>query len=459
MFKILDEVIQYDVTTPDLQTICQESSVLILRKTSFYIEVAVAKEKNEILQKALENHFGLPIKLKYFSHQEIKFIYEDFEIKQQLYNLVKQLVKDEQFASNDIHHFFTLLIKYAIKKKSSDIHIETVENGLIIRFRIDGQLVQIMKFGFGLYSVVSSVIKVISQLDIAKKRYPQNGRFSKNIEEQSFDFRVSIMPISNGESIVIRILNTVNELLSLNNLGINEYSVEVLQKHLINNQGLILVTGPTGSGKTTTMYALINELNLQQKKIITLEDPVEYKMDYVMQIGVDESIGLGYAQVLKNVLRQDPDVIMIGEIRDESTLQIALQASLTGHLVIATLHTNSAIGTIERLLDLKAMPFLIASTLRAIFSQRLVRKVCKHCEAKGCSICNLSGYSDRIIISELLSMNSDIANFIKNDFNKEKLLTFLLSQNYQTMHENGMQKVKENITTIQEIQCVCTSNE
>lgn len=458
MYSILEEIIDYSLTSIELSERLCEENLLVMRKTDLYIVVATCVNQSANLY-WLQDYFKIPIKTIPYSKEEIAFIYNDFILKKQLYTLVEQLLKEQQYATNKINEFFDLLVSYAINKKSSDIHIETVHDGLIIRFRIDGKLVQIIKFGFGLYPVVSAVIKVIAQLDIAKKRNSQNGRFTKKINEISYDFRVSIMPINNGESIVIRILNKQYSSNNLNELGMNELTISILQQSIQKNQGLILVTGPTGSGKTTTMYALLKHLNLQQKKIITLEDPVEYQIEYAMQINVDEDIGFGYAKVLKDVLRQDPDVIMIGEIRDQETLQIALQAALTGHLVIATIHTNDSISTIERLIDLNALPFLIASTLNIIVSQRLVRKICIICNNKGCNQCNLSGYDGREIVSEVLAMDYNIESFIKNGFQKERIKKYLKNKGFLTMYADGLEKINNNITTLEELKSVCKADD
>ncbi len=455
MHKILHEIIDYSLTDDkNVEEYCK-NEVLILERTPLNIIVATSNSLIVEISQILKQKFSLPIKQKKFSSVEIRSIYQDFIQKKQIYSLVKKLMNSSDFAQNEMDQFFYLLIELAIKNNSSDIHIETVRDGLIIRFRVDGKLLQVMKFGFGFYPVISAVIKVISGLDISRKRFPQNGRFSKKIDTKIYDFRVSIMPINDGESIVIRILQLSKQSNKLEDLGISKRSLDILKSTLSQNQGLILVTGPTGSGKTTTMYSLLNQLNLQQKKIITLEDPVEYKIDYLMQIAIDESIAFGYAQALKDVLRQDPDVIMIGEIRDAPTLQIVLQAALTGHLVLATLHTNDALSTIDRLLDLEALPYLISSTLKIVLAQRLVRSICKHCNVQGCIHCNYTGYRGRVIISELLQIDENIIEFIKKDFNKQQIKEYLKTTNFQSLYQNGLEKVTNEITTLDEINSVC----
>ncbi|MEA1913964.1 MAG: GspE/PulE family protein, partial [Campylobacterota bacterium] len=439
--------------------------ILPLKKTQLYLEVGTTSMDIDLLW--MQEIFRLPIKIKLFGKEDILFSLLDIDEKVNLYKLVQNLFEQEKFDNIDVNQFFHDLISLAIKKKSSDVHIETLGDGLVIRFRIDGAMVQILKFGFGLYPIVSSIIKIITNLDISVKRFPQNGRFSQTIDDVDFDFRVSIMPIINGESIVVRILNNSAQNTQLKHLGLDDVCLERITHHIGQNQGLILVTGPTGSGKTTTMYALLKKIKAEHKKIITLEEPVEYKLSGVCQININQDIGLGYAQALKDILRQDPDVIMIGEIRDAQTLQIALQAALTGHLVIATLHTNDAISTIDRLLDLDAMPYLIASTLSLVISQRLVRQLCTKCKInkdntyhhQGCEHCHLTGFDSRLMISELLLMTPYIQNNIKSGYDAQKIYTHCKQNGFETLHENGMKKVALGQTTLHELKSVCKEHE
>jgi general secretion pathway protein E len=461
MTNITNEIIQYDlIQKVDLQ-ILKQNIVVPLYKDELFVMVAVYDDSFDI--KLLQNIFNMPIKTKYFTKQEILFVLTNIESKIKIYSLVQNLFKQEKFNQIDVNSFFDELIKLAIIKNSSDIHIETINDGLVVRYRIDGELITIIKFGFGLYPIVSAIIKIVSNLDISMKRLPQNGRFSKKIQNKNFDFRVSIMPIINGESIVIRILNQNSNILKLDNLGLNERNYKQIKDAISLNKGLILVTGATGSGKTTTLYALLNELNNSYKKIITLEEPVEYQISGIAQININNEIGLGYKQVLKDILRQDPDIIMIGEIRDELTLQIALQAALTGHLVLATLHTNDAVSTIDRLLDLNAMPYLIASTLNIIISQKLVRKLCLDCKVKqndqyikvGCNRCNLTGYKSRVMICEVLENTQFIKQNIRTNYDSSKIVQYLKKQNFKFLYDNGIEKIKNGYTTFDELNNVC----
>ncbi len=461
MSNITDELIQYDLIEQFNIDDLKKTLVVPLQKDEFYIIVGVYKKDIDLTW--MKNIFNLPIKIKVFSKEEILFVLNDIELKINIYKLVQNLFKQEKFNTVDVNSFFNELIDLAIIKKSSDIHIETVTDGLVVRYRIDGYLVQILKFGFGLYPIVSAIIKIIANLDISMKRLPQNGRFSKDIKGQNFDFRVSIMPIIDGESIVIRILNSNSITTKLDKLGLNENNYNNILNAINQNQGLVLVTGPTGSGKTTTLYAMLKHINDGHKKIITLEEPVEYQISKVCQISINNDIGLTYEKALKDILRQDPDVIMIGEIRDAQTLHIALQAALTGHLVLATLHTNDAISTIDRLLDLEAIPYLIASTLNMIISQRLVRKLCDNCKkieldyykAMGCPNCNLSGYESRLMICETLVNDQYIKQNIRLNYNAQEIYNHIRQKGFKTLYEDGKQKIELGQTTFDELNNVC----
>jgi general secretion pathway protein E len=465
MSKIYDEFIQYDLIGLFKTDILKQNIVIPLYKEELFVVVASCSDDIDL--KWMQNIFNMPIKIKYFSKDEILFVLCDIEEKIKIYSLVQSLFKQKKFDKVDVNSFFDELIALAISKKSSDIHIQTISDGLVIRYRIDGYLVNILKFGFGLYPIVSAIIKIVSNLDISVKRLSQNGRFSKKIKDKEYDFRVSIMPIINGESIVIRILNQNSKILNLNNLGLNQTNYQKIKNALSLNKGLILVTGATGSGKTTTLYAILKELNNADKKIITIEEPVEYQISGISQISINNEIGFGYKQILKDILRQDPDIIMIGEIRDELTLNTALQAALTGHLVLATVHTNDAISTIDRLLDLGAMPYLIASVLNTIISQKLIRKLCNNCKIKkgdyyikvGCSRCNLTGYDSRLMICEILQNDNFIKQNIRNRYDSNKILEYLKQNNFEFLYDNAQQKVRTSQTTLDEINNMCKKYE
>ncbi|MDN5079520.1 GspE/PulE family protein [Aliarcobacter butzleri] len=336
------------------------------------------------------------------------------------------------------------------------MHIEMYKNLVLFKFRVDGRLKIFFTFEKEFFKSISSYIKLISNLDMTQIRLPQDGRYSLSIEDKKYDFRVSTMPTLEAESIVLRILDNKNIDKNLLTLGLTESLLHKLKQSLKLTQGLILISGPTGSGKTTTLYSILKELNCEDKKIITVEDPVEYKIESINQVPINPKIGLSFEVVLKNILRQDPDIIFIGEIRDRFSLDIALQASLTGHLVLASIHSNSAVETITRLIDLQADPFLISTTLKLIMAQRLVLNYCKFCEANGCEKCNYTKYYDRSSIAEILKVDEKISSLIfkKADINEFK--EYLKAINYQTLLDDGKLKVNQNLTSIEEIYKVVT---
>jgi len=339
--------------------------------------------------------------------------------------------------SAPIIKFVNILFYQAIKKRASDIHIEVQEKKGEVRFRIDGVLTKNADLDKKVVSLIISRIKVISNLDISEKRIPQDGRTQIKIAGETLDVRVSVLPTFFGERVVMRLLMQSSQIPDINDLGFNKETIHNVKKLLKISHGIVLVTGPTGSGKTTSLHSFLREVESPEKNLITVEDPVEYKSDNIAQIQVNEKVGLTFASALRSILRQDPDVIMIGEIRDEETASIAIRAALTGHLVFSTLHTNSAAATISRLVDMKIEPFLISSSLLGILAQRLVRVLCDECKeedviaenflrdyslpdttriykAVGCKQCGYSGYTGRRSVGELLVMNDSVKNLLKN---------------------------------------------
>lgn len=440
----------------------KENQILPISRNDLFTTVLSVNKKNI---EVLEEIFETPIKLNIINKERINYELSFLDDKVGIYKLyTKSLKASNNDEKSYLLDFFDSLIIYSINKKASDIHIETTNDYLVIRIRVDGYLEKIFSFTKEFYPLLSSIIKLLSSLDISQKRKPQDGRFSRDINEKEFDFRVSIVPTISGESIVIRILDNTNVLNDINTLGFSKDHLEDINKVIKVNSGLVLVTGPTGSGKTTTLYSLLDQVNDNTKKIITIEDPVEYYIDNIQQINIHEEIGLSFSEILKNILRQDPDIIMIGEIRDKESLKIAVQAALTGHLVITTLHTNDSVSTISRLMDLGLEPYLIASTLKAVVSQRLVRKLCEHCKveenyneetifkALGCDKCNLMGYASREVISEVLTVDEDISSLITQNASEQNILMNLKQKGFQTIYENGIQKVNKGITSLDEVQ-------
>jgi general secretion pathway protein E len=380
----------------------------------------------------------------------IDYILSQYVIISNIHQLSHKVL-EHLYNDTSIQEFFDKLFLFAIDKRCSDIHFEVFKNKFLVKFRIDGLLKLYFSFHQELYQAVSSVIKVYANLDISQKRLPQNGRFHKEYNGKNYDFRVSTIPIIDGESIVLRILDKSKLDISLDSVGFNLQILTKIKKYIDRNIGMVLVTGPTGSGKTTSLYAMIKYLNKKDNKIITIEDPIEYQIDNISQIAVDTDIGLTFEEAIRNILRQDPDVIMIGEIRDKPSLSIAMQAALTGHLVLATLHTNSAISTIDRLVDLEAEKFIISSTVKLILSQRLIKKLCPYCKQKsstnigfekvGCNRCNLTGYYSRIIVNEVLEVDEKVSSMIQKGEDLNKLLESQ-KHNFIKLFDDGLSKVE-----------------
>ena len=375
--------------------------------------------------------------------------------------------------SAPIIKFVNALFYQAVKKKASDIHIEVQEKKGEVRFRIDGMLSKNADLDKKVVNLIISRIKVISNLDISEKRIPQDGRTQIKIAGEVLDIRVSILPTFYGERVVMRLLMQSSQIPQINELGFNTNLIGDVQKLLQASHGIILVTGPTGSGKTTSLHSFLREVEAPHKNLITVEDPVEYKSDKIAQIQVNEKVGLTFASSLRSILRQDPDVIMIGEIRDEETAAIAVRAALTGHLVFSTLHTNSAAATISRLADMKIEPFLISSSLLGILAQRLVRILCPSCKeednlaekfskdynipqnakifkASGCKVCNYTGYTGRRSIGELLIMNDPIKELLKNTTDEHTIKNQLEKDGLQTLSVQLKKMLLKGETSLEE---------
>jgi len=460
MNKLLDYNIDYSLSNESHIEYFQKNKILPLENKELSIFIARVNENIDI--DTLIGIFNKPVKTIKFSKKEMSFELQYLDLKKELYTHAAKAIVNIEISSNNsyINTFMEILFSFCIIKNVSDIHFESLGNSMIIRLRIDGELIQIFRFKIELFPLISSVIKYFGNLDISQKRIPLNGRFSKKIDSLMYDIRISTMPTIYAESIVLRILDNGNIKKDINTIGFEENTLELIKKTLCLSQGLVLVTGPTGSGKTTSLYSMINCLNTVNKKIITIEDPVEYKLDGVIQVNINDEINLDYKTVLKNILRQDPDILLIGEIRDSEALNIAIQASLTGHLVIATLHTNNALETITRLLDLKAEPYLIASTLKMVLSQRLLRLLCSNCKekenstntyiAKGCNICSYTGYKNRQVVSEVLEIDEHIAYLLSQNNAMLKIKSYIKEIDFSTLQDNAKVLVDLGKTSLEE---------
>ncbi len=380
--------------------------------------------------------------------------------------------------SNPVKRLVNMVLLEAIRNRASDIHFEPFEDEYKMRYRIDGLLYEMIPPPKSIALAIASRIKVMSNLDIAERRKPQDGRIELVVNGNPVDLRVSVLPTMFGESVVMRVLDRSNVELDLEKLGLREDDVRILRQLIHRPNGIVIVTGPTGSGKTTTLYSALNELNDVKVKIITSEDPVEYDIDGLIQVQIHEDIGLTFARCLRHFLRQDPDIILIGEIRDLVTGEIAVQSSLTGHLVFTTLHTNDAPSSIARLLDLGLEPFLITATLEAIVAQRLVRTICPRCKEQftpteemlleldltpelvagrkffrgvGCDYCRGTGYSGRLAIFEIMVLDDQIRDLIMQRASTNKIREAGRKQGMRTLRETGLLVIYDGLTTIEEV--------
>ena len=371
-----------------------------------------------------------------------------------------------------------LILADAIKKGASDIHIEPYEKVLRVRYRIDGVLYEMMTPPLKLKAAITSRVKLMAQLDIAERRLPQDGRIKIRMGQKEIDFRVSTLPTLFGEKVVMRILDKSSLQLDLTKLGFESQALADFEQAILAPYGMVLVTGPTGSGKTTTLYSALHRINTPETNIMTAEDPVEFNLPGINQVQMKPEIGLNFAASLRSFLRQDPDIIMVGEIRDYETAEIAIKAALTGHLVLSTLHTNDAPSTVSRLLNMGVEPFLVAASTNLILAQRLLRKVCQNCKeevqvphhvlvdlgfspqevkslrfyhGKGCMSCSETGYRGRIAIYEVMVMKEDIRDMVLHGASTSELREAARKNGMKTLREAGLQKVRDGITTIEEV--------
>ena len=451
----------------------------------FSVTIAFNDPLNIEAQEAIQRLFPRkPIRVAVAVKKQIESYLFKIELKDSVKGLVKKVrdelnsiaTLEEQQEASSILMLIDVILKACINGRASDIHIEPTEKNCVVRGRVDGKLTEMFIFEKDIYPPLASRLKLLSNLDIAEKRKPQDGRFSTVVGQREYDFRISTLPILYGESIVMRVLDKQKALVRLEDAGMDSESYQKLLKGLQAPYGIILVTGPTGSGKTTTLYGALNELRNVEDKVITVEDPVEYRMNLIQQVQVNPKVGLSFADALRSILRQDPDKIMIGEIRDQETLEIAIKAALTGHLVISTLHTNDAISAIPRMADMGIENYLISGALVGIQAQRLVRKICTNCKAeeqlpasvmeeiqdfipenakfyigKGCKECNDSGYMGREMICEVLSITDSLSSMIAKGASKDELRDQALKDGFIPIFQNGIQKALDGVTSIEEI--------
>ncbi len=486
LFLDLDSIdMDYKLTEKISLSQLKKYNALPVSEDEMSITIAFSDPLDIQAQESLQRLFPRkPIKMAVATKKQIESYLFKVELKDSVKGLVKKIRDelnsinsiDEQQEASSILLLIDVILHACIKNRASDVHIEPTEKNCVVRTRVDGKLIEIFIFEKDIYPPLASRLKLLSNLDIAEKRKPQDGRFSTLVGAREYDFRISTLPVLYGESIVMRVLDKQKALVKLEDAGMDNASYQKFLKALKTPYGIILVTGPTGSGKTTTLYGALNELRNVEDKVITVEDPVEYRMNLIQQVQVNPKVGLTFAAALRSILRQDPDKIMIGEIRDSETLEIAVKAALTGHLVISTLHTNDAISAITRMVDMGVASYLISGSLVAIQAQRLVRKICLNCKTedkiptsavedlkhlvppnskfyigKGCKECNETGYMGREMICEVLVVDEKMSSLIAKGVSMEILHAQAVQDGFVGLFENGINKALDGITSLEEI--------
>ena len=464
LFKIRD---QLSLATADAQAI--HSFNEIEERMKCRVRPVLAK-KEDILSAIEEAYNSSGIVTEYIEELD-----DEFELVDN-YSVQNYAEIDQIAAESPVINLINSIIQKAVRDHASDIHIEPGRSKCRVRFRIDGLLYEVMSPKIELHPSLVSRLKVMANLDIAERRLPQDGRIQVQTQGRSVDLRFSSLPGLYGEKVVLRVLDKNQAILDVNKLGMSDDNLDAFTKLLESSYGLLLVTGPTGSGKTTSLYAALNQLNSIEKNIVTIEEPVEYQVDIINQNEVRSQIGLTFAKMLKHVLRQDPDVVMVGEIRERETAEIAVQAALTGHLVLSTLHTNDSVGVISRMIDMGVEPYLLSSALIGVVAQRLVRVICPACKTsslaspeimqrygwskkksvrlyhgRGCPECYDSGYKGRIGIYETLAVTPELQQLIIKNPDRDELNNYIAKQGISTLFADGIKRVEEGMTTIEEV--------
>lgn len=413
---------------------------------------------------------------RYFGDSEAKRAAEQYAKERGSRNLQKQQTEDEDVTNSPIVQLVKSIIEQAARQRASDIHIEPLEEKVRVRYRIDGALHEKSIYDRNLLSAIVTRVKIIGGMDISEKRRPQDGRITMMIDRKEYDIRVSVLPTVFGEKCVMRLAQKKALTMDKKTLGFTDEQLKLFDSFLSHPNGIILVTGPTGSGKSTTLYTAVNELNHENVNVITVEDPVEANMDGVSQVQVNNKADLTFANALRAILRQDPDIIMIGEIRDEETAEIAVQASITGHLVLSTLHTNDAPGTMTRLIDMGVESYLLADAMRGVIAQRLVRTLCPHCkekrlalaeekkmmgietmeevylyEPKGCALCNDTGYYGRTGVYEMMPVTPSLRTEIARQVSTDEIRKAAMQEGMKTLHSEVVRLVREGVTSYNEM--------
>ncbi|WP_103624622.1 GspE/PulE family protein [Campylobacter concisus] len=489
-FKItffdLDDIdIDYRISEKLSTSQLKSYNAIPVKEDEISVYVAFKNPFDVIIQDKVQNLFNRKLlKVACADPAQIEKYINKIALNESIKDVITEIRKEisssssqgQSTESSGILKLIEIILKTSIQSRASDIHIEPTETNCIVRSRIDGMLSETFIFDKDIYPPMVSRMKLLSNMDITERRRPQDGRFSAQILDKEYDFRISTLPILNGESIVLRILDKSKVIINIEDLGMHPDNFAKFKKSMKAPYGIILVTGPTGSGKTTTLYGALNDIKSVKTKIITVEDPVEYQLNMIQQVHVNEKAGLTFISALRSILRQDPDIIMIGEIRDQETLRIAIQAALTGHLVFSTLHTNDAISALPRMVDMGIEPYLVSGALVCIEAQRLVRKLCPYCKQKvtlsqkaldeikkflpedyqfyksvGCQHCSQTGYLGREMISEILSISDHIASIVANNASKEELKKAAYDEGFIDMFHDGVIRAANGVTTIEEV--------
>jgi len=501
------QVIRKDLLFQIPEQIARKNEIVIFGEQEGNLEVAMSNPEDLQTLEFIKKKIGRNVKVYIATKAGIRSVLNQYKrgLRQEFKDIIDQSLAASKSADKDLKklaenlpivRIVSTLIEHAVLQEASDIHIEPLEKNIVIRFRIDGILRDVIVLPKEIMPGIVARIKVLSNLKIDEHRLPQDGRFKIEKDDQKISFRVSILPVFDGEKVVMRLLIESGRILSLKELGLRGGGLEAIKENIQKPNGMILVTGPTGSGKTSTLYSVLNILNTTKVNIATIEDPIEYRMPRINQSQVKAKIGFTFANGLRSLVRQDPDIIMVGEIRDEETAEMAIHSALTGHLVLSTLHTMNAAGSFARLADMKVKPFLISSTTNVVVAQRLARKICSNCleeykldkvtvgvlesqyniseimkvlikekvidkekslaeikfyRGKGCDHCDMQGYKGRVGIFEVLDVNEAIKDLIVASASSEKIQTQAVADGMLTMIQDGFVKAVSKITTIEEI--------
>ncbi|KDR93809.1 type II secretion system protein E (GspE) [Peptoclostridium litorale DSM 5388] len=486
------ETYDIDINAPKLinEKFARENILVPVKISDEDVMVAMADPFDIIAISQLERMLGKRVSPAIATDDDIKNTIEKYYSSENVRKAVEEFKREYEFSDEHIDQnllnevndapivrLVDSIIMQAVQSRASDIHIEPTANSLRIRFRVDGELSDVMKPEKNTHGAIVTRIKIMAKMNIAEKRLPQDGRIEMNEEKRNLDLRVSTIPTIYGEKVVIRVVDNTKFLKKKSELGLSHANIERFENLLRLKNGIILVTGPTGSGKSTTLYSAMNELNDFRKNIVTVEDPVEYRMENINQIQVNSKAGLTFSSGLRSILRQDPDIIMVGEIRDHETAEMAMRAAITGHLVLSTLHTNDAASSISRLLDMGIKAYLVSAAVKGIVAQRLVRTICPYCEeeyvpsedelallshnswriegkpikrGKGCRLCNYTGYRGRKAVHEILVVDRHIRQMIFDESKIESIKDYSIKQGMRTLQDNCIGLIIDGETTIEE---------